>query len=184
MFGYLRKCGRRCARHMARFGRAHQGATAVEFALIAPGFVAVLIAALQTAVMLFAQQTLQTAAMEAGRLFLTGQAQNSNWNATQFAGQVCPMVQPLFNCNSLMVNVTSYSSFSSANTTAPTLTYDKSGNVTNVWSFTPGAPGQVMVVQLIYQWSTVDGPLGFALSNLPNGLTEIVGVSAFRVEPF
>jgi hypothetical protein len=41
-----------------------------------------------------------------------------------------------------------------------------------------------MVVQLIYQLSTVKGPLGFILSNLPNGSAEVMGISAFRVEPY
>jgi hypothetical protein len=41
-----------------------------------------------------------------------------------------------------------------------------------------------MVVQLVYQWSVISGPLGFVLSNLPNGAAEIVGVTAFMVEPY
>jgi Flp pilus assembly protein TadG len=184
MLEHLAKWSRRCARHISRFGRERQAATAVEFALIAPAFLATLIAILQTAIVLFAQQTLQTAAMEAGRLFLTGQAQNNNWTSTQFASKICPMVQPLFNCASLKVNVASYSSFSNASTTVPTLTFNSSGAISNTFSYAPGTPGQVMVVELIYTWSTVDGPLGFTLANLPNGLREIVGVSAFRVEPY
>jgi hypothetical protein len=42
----------------------------------------------------------------------------------------------------------------------------------------------VMVVQLIYQWPIVSGPFGYVLSNLGNGKTEIMGVAAFRVEPY
>jgi hypothetical protein len=41
-----------------------------------------------------------------------------------------------------------------------------------------------MVVQLVYKWSVVSGPLGFVISNLPNSAAEIVGVSAFMVEPY
>ena len=57
---------------------------------------------------------------------------------------------------------------------------------TPITSFTyaPGTPGEVMVVQLVYKWSVISGPLGFALSNLPNGAAEIVGASAFMVEPY
>ena len=69
---------RRCARDLAHFRRSQQGATAVEFALIAPAFLAMLIAVLQTCVFVFAQQTLQNAAMQAGRLIMTGQVQNGN----------------------------------------------------------------------------------------------------------
>jgi Flp pilus assembly protein TadG len=174
---------RRRSREATRFCATSGGATAVEFALIAPAFVATLVAVLQTAIFLFAQQTLQMAAAQAGRLFMTGQAQNSNMTQTQFLNAICPTIQALFNCNSLMVNVASYSSSGTASASAPTLTYTN-GQVSNAWSYSPGTPGQIMVVQLIYQWPVVGGPLGFSIANLPNGNAEMMGVTAFRVEPF
>ena len=56
--------------------------------------------------------------------------------------------------------------------------------MTNNWSYNPGNPGDVMVVQLIYQWPIVSGPFGYVLSNLGNGKTEIMGVAAVRAEPY
>jgi hypothetical protein len=41
-----------------------------------------------------------------------------------------------------------------------------------------------MVVQLVYPWSVVSGPLGFVLANLPNSAAEMMGDAAFRVEPY
>jgi Flp pilus assembly protein TadG len=180
----LQKLRRRCrywVRTVARFRVAECGATAVEFALIAPAFLATLIAVLETVIFLFAQ-ALQTAAVQAGRLFMTGQAQNLSQSA--FKTQVCQNYLPvLFNCNSLVVIVQSYSSFSSANTSAPAL-YDAQGNPVSTSAYSPGAQGQVMVVQLVYPWSVVSAPLGFVLANLPNSAAEMMGVSAFRVEPY
>jgi Flp pilus assembly protein TadG len=175
---------RRCARQVARFRRSRQGATAVEFALIAPAFLAMLIAVLQTCVFVFAQQTLQNAAVQAGRLIMTGQVQNGNVTQSQFLNSICPMIRPLFNCNSLIIDVQSYTSFSGADTSTPQLNYNGQGQVTNSWSYDPGTPGQVVIVRLIYQWSVVSGPLGFVLSNLPNNSAEMMGISAFRVEPY
>jgi len=163
---------------------ARSGATAVEFALIAPIFIAVLIAILEVAFFLIVQQTLQTAATTAGRLIMTGQAQNSAMTQSQFAAAVCPMVTALINCNNLMINVQSYSSFIGASASAPTLTYNAQGQVTNNWSYNPGVPGNVTVVQLIYQAPVVNGPLGFTLANLTNGTALMMGVTAFRVEPY
>ena len=94
------------------------------------------------------------------------------------------MIQVLFNCNNLMVNVQAYSDFSSASASAPTLTYNGQGQVTNNWSYNPGTPGQVMVVQLIYAWPVIGAPLGFNLSNLPGNAIEMMGVAAFRIEPY
>jgi Flp pilus assembly protein TadG len=176
---------RRCSRQVSRLRRARGGATAVEFALIAPVFLATLIAIFEVAIFLFAQQYLQTAATEAGRQFMTGQIQGSGQTEQQMITNViCPQIQTLFTCSSVMVNVQSYSSFSGANSSTPTLTFNAQGQVTNNWSYNPGNPGDVMVVQLIYQWPIVSGPFGYVLSNLGNGKTEIVGVAAFRVEPY
>lgn len=175
---------RRPLRSLRRFRSARRGATAVEFALIAPAFFALLIAIFETTLFLFAQQNLQNAAVSAGRLIMTGQVQSGNVTQSQFAADVCPMISALFTCANLMINVQSYTNFSSASTGAPTLTYNANGSVSNTWSYNPGAPGQVMVVQLIYQWPIIGGPLGYVLQNLGNGSAEMMGVTAFRVEPY
>jgi Flp pilus assembly protein TadG len=177
-------CLRHGSRNFLRFCAARRGATVVEFALIAPAFLAMLIAIFESTLFLFAQATLQDAAVESGRLFMTGQAQNAGTTQTQFKNEICPMVSALFNCNNLMVNVQSAASFGSASAAAPTLTYNTNGTVSNTWSYSPGTPGEVTVVQLIYQWPIVSGPLGYVLSNLGNGTTELMGVTAFRVEPY
>src|ERR1700683_1179690 len=74
--------GRRAPR-VFRFARASEAATAVEFALIAPAFLATLIAVFQTCVFMFAQTVLQNATNTAARDFLTGQAQNLGCSASQ-----------------------------------------------------------------------------------------------------
>jgi Flp pilus assembly protein TadG len=185
LIAYLRRHGR----NVSRFRLARDGATAVEFAMIAPAFLATLIAILETSYFLFAQQTLQTAAAEAGRLFMTNQgpAQNQIVNGQGqllSTSSICNIIKPLLSCGAVMVDVQSYLSFGSApDTSAPTLTYDNQGNVNNNWSYAAGTPGQVVVVRLIYQLTILPGPLGFALSNLSNGKMQVMGVTAIRVEP-
>ena len=49
---------------------------------------------------------------------------------------------------------------------------------------TGAAPGDVVVVQLVYAWPVVTGPLGFNITNLPNNQIQLTGVTAFRVEPY
>src|SRR3954447_4866230 len=178
----LRKCLRR--RTLSRFHSARSGATATEFALIAPVFLALMIAIMQVGIVFFAEQALQSAAVMASRLVLTGQAQNSSMNQAQFLNAICPKVQALFDCGSMMVDVQTYSSFNGADYSTPTLTYDANGNVTNAWSFAPGNAGSIVVVRFIYQWPVIGGPLGFSISNLTNGKRLMMGVSALRVEPY
>jgi len=175
--GYLRSP----VRAAAAFRAAERGATAVEFALIAPAFLATILALMQMALFIFAQQVLQNAAMQAGRQFMTGQAQSESQSA--FKTYVCQNYLPyMFDCNSLVIVVQSAASFSSTSTSAPAL-YSGGQPVQN-WTYSPGTPGQVMVVQLVYPWSVFGGPLGFTLANLPNSAAEMMGISAFRVEPY
>jgi Flp pilus assembly protein TadG len=183
MLKYPAQWSRRCMRHFLRFSRARQAATAVEFALIAPAFLAVLLAVLQTAIFLFAQQSLQNAAMQAGRLFMTGQAQGDSQSA--FRNLVCSNYLPsIFTCGNLVVVVQSASSFSGLTTSAPSLYSNGQQIPVTSFAYSPGTPGQVMVVQLVYPWSVFGGPLGFSLANLPGGAAEMMGTSAFRVEPY
>jgi Flp pilus assembly protein TadG len=180
MIGKLAKYFRRGVQGISRFSEAQHGATAVEFALIAPAFLATFIAVFQTCIFLFAQMALQNAAVQAGRYFMTGQAQNGGWTASTVKSKVCPSA--LFTCSDLVLVVQNASSFAAANTSAPAL-YNNGTAVTS-FAYNPGTPGEIMVVQLSYPWSVVSGPLGFVLSNLPNGAAQMTGVSAFRVEPY
>src|SRR6478735_11078606 len=78
------------------------GATAVEFALVGAPFIALLVALIQTFLVFFAQQYLETVTIQSSRMILTGQVQAQNLNQTQFASLVCSNVAILFNCNQLM----------------------------------------------------------------------------------
>jgi Flp pilus assembly protein TadG len=181
----LAKLSRRCTRAIIRFGVAQRGTTAVEFALVAPLLIALLVAIFQVTLFLFAQMNLQNAAVQAGRLIMTGQVQNAGTSQSAFLTKdVCPLLGPMFTCTNVYANVQSYINFSSASTTEPTLTYAGNGSVNNTWAYSPGSPGQVMVVQIIYQWPIIGGTLHAVLPNLGNGYAEMMGVTAFRVEPY
>jgi Flp pilus assembly protein TadG len=181
MVRVLTRYFQRAARDLVRLSAAREGATAVEFALIAPAFIALVVAIFQVCVYVFVQQSLQNAATQAGRLFLTGQAQT--WSQSTFKDYVCTNYLPsLFSCSSLIVSVQTYQNFASASTTAPAL-YNAGVPITS-FPYSPGTQGQIMVVQLVYPWSVVSGPLGFTIANLPNNAAEMMGVAAFRVEPY
>lgn len=158
-------------------------ATAVEFALVAPPFLALLVGIIQTFLVFFASQLLETVVNQSSRLILTGQVQSANMNQSTFAQQVCGQVAILFNCSGLMIDVQTYSAFCSANTGTPSLTFNAQGNVTNTWNYNPGTAGQIVVVRVMYQWPVFGGPLGFTLANLPNGNRLIMASAAFQNEP-
>jgi Flp pilus assembly protein TadG len=177
----------RSSRH---FALCRKGATAIEFALVAAPFLALLVATFETALVFFAGRVLDEVTEEASRYILTGQAQQSNMTQAQFLNYVCTssntaaLVSALFNCGKLMVNVQNYSDFASASTTGPTLTFNSNGTVSNTWNYAPGTPGSIVVVQVMYQWPIVLGPLNFNLSNLANGNRLLVSTAVFKTEPY
>jgi Flp pilus assembly protein TadG len=152
----------------------------VEFAMIAPIFLGTLIAIFATTTFLFAQQVLQTAATQAARDLMTGQAQNGNWQVSDLRASFCPIVQSLLDCNKVMIDVQSAPSVDGLDTSAPTANQI----VANNWQFNIGGPAQFVAVRLMYPWSTVTGPLGFTLVNLPNNAALIMGVGVVLVEPY
>lgn len=177
--GWVKRVASRAAR---RFVRKNDGAAAVEFALVAAPFLALVFAILETALVFFAGQVLETAAADSARLILTGQAQKGGLSQTQFKQEVCNRIYGLFDCNSgIKVDVRTYSSFSSASMSKP---IDSSGNVTFTPAYQPGTPGDIVVVRLLYEWPVYVSLLGLNLSDLSNGKRLIMATAAFRNEPY
>ena len=65
-------------RFLRRLARNSDGISAIEFALVGPIVIALLVGIMQTGVVFLYQQLLQTATTQAARLIMTGQAQTSN----------------------------------------------------------------------------------------------------------
>jgi Flp pilus assembly protein TadG len=168
-------------RSAARFARCESGATVVEFAMVATPFLALLVALFQSALVFFAGRVLDETVEAASRVIMTGQSQSSS--QANFASYLCGQTYALFTCGNFMINVQNYGSFASASTTTPTLTFDANGNVTNSWNYNTGGANDIVVVQVMYQWPIVLGPLGFNLSNLSNGNRLMVSTIVFKNEP-
>jgi Flp pilus assembly protein TadG len=171
--------GNRCAAFLAD----SKAATAVEFALVAAPFLAITVALIQTFLVFFAQGMLETVVRNVGRLIMTGQVQSQQMTASAFKTNVCNQGAILFTCANLMVDVQVASQWSSANAGMPTLTFNGSGGVTNVWQFNPGTAGDIVVVRVMYLWPVFFGPIAFNMANQPNGTRLIMASAAFQNEP-
>jgi Flp pilus assembly protein TadG len=168
----------------AGFARRQEGAAALEFAIVAAPFIALVLATIQTALAFFAGQVLESAVMDSSRQILTGSAQNASMTQAGFASAVCAKVQTLFNCGNLMIDVQTATSFGAANTALPTLTFNAQGAVTNAWAWQPGNPGDIVVMRVMYQWPVFLGPLGLSLSNESNGHLLLMATATFKNEPY
>jgi len=177
-----RETGRRERRPRRLFGfvRNRSGTAAVELAIVAAPFFALLIAILEVGLVFFAQQDLQTATTQAARLIMTGQAQNENLTQGEFVQQVCNNAA-IFTCGGLYANVQVYNSFQSVALSSPV----SSGQFSSAgFQYNMGGPGDIVVVQVFYLWPVLGGPLNFNLANANGSYHLLVGTSAFRVEPY
>jgi Flp pilus assembly protein TadG len=167
-----------------RFLRHQSGASAVEFGLILLPFLALMFAIMETALVFFADQTLQTAVADSARLIMTGQAQNGSFQQSDFKNAVCARVYGLFDCaNGIYVNVQTYSSFGAITYTPP---LDAQGHlVTSNFTYQPGGPGDIVVVQLFYKWPIYVSLMNLGnLSNMSGSNRLLVATAAFRNEPY
>lgn len=199
-----------------RFGRRlredRSGTAALEFAIVGPAVIALLLAILYTVFIYLAQQMLETAAQGAGRLLLIGSAQTTTLSnghvgmtASDFKNAICNgasgtdannqavtipvLLPPMLSCSRLTVNVTTATTYNVASTAAPTFTYNSSGVLTSTgtgYSNQSGGSGKnrVLVLQLIYLWPTGKGPLGLNLIDQPNSNHMLVATSVFTTEDY
>jgi Flp pilus assembly protein TadG len=167
---------------LARFRRDENGATAVEFGLIALPFFAILFAIIQAGLVFFAGQVLDSAVANASRLIRTGQAQQQNFDAAKFKDQICEQVDALFSCPDLKIDVQRFKTFGDVDLSPP---IDKAtGNFKMDPKYQPGDGGDIVVVRTFYEWPVFTKLLGFDLTNLANGNHLLSAVTAFRNEPF
>ena len=177
-----------------RFRRSRGGSAAVEFALVAPMFFALLFAIIETGLMFFANQVLETLTQDSARVIQTGQAmtpggisatQTGPLTEAQFQSQVvCANIPALLSCDKISIDVESYpptqawpASFSNQ--------IDSNGNfISNNLQYNTGGPCDVVIVRLFYPWPLFVTGLGYNISNLAGNKRLLWGSAAFRNEPY
>lgn len=181
------------ARALRRFRRDRHGSAAVEFALVAPLFFGLLFAIIETGMVFFAGEVLETITQDSARIIQTGQAmtpggvsatQTGPLTAAQFQQYVCSQIPALFSCNNVSIDVESYSP-SQAWPASLSNQIDSNGNfITSNLQYNTGGPCDVVIVRLFYQWPLFVTGLGFNLSNLSGSKRLLWASAAFRNEPY
>ena len=72
-------------------------------------------------------------------------------------------------------------SFSSVSITNP---IDAGKNFVPPNNYSPGGPGDIVVVRLFYQWPLIVTGLGYNISNLTGSKRLLTATAAFRNEPY
>ena len=169
-----------------RFSNNRRGSAAVEFALVAPMFFALIFAILETALYFFAGQVLEIGTQDTARLLFTNQAQGV-MSQQQFHDNLCNRISVLMSCSSLYVDVKSFSSFTAITSSDLADPIDSSGNFVNNFTYQSSNPGDTVVVRAFYQWPLFVTGLGYNIANIGRGTSSssrlLTATAAFRVEP-
>ena len=171
------------------------GASAVEFALVAMPFIGLLAITLQSAMLIWASRNLDDALQRAGRTIYTGQFQKSNASQndastllaamkTAICGTNASRIVTAFDCNALKLDVALGSSF--AGSTAPSPLDAKTGD----WSkgfgsnYACAQPGSIVVVTAAVKQRVAFSFLYGSVSSFSDGSRLLQSTAVFRTEPY
>jgi Flp pilus assembly protein TadG len=179
-----------------RLSRDERGVTLIEFALVGPMFIFLLLAIIEIGLTMLTQFVLDGAARSAARMVRTGQVQ-SGGGITTFQNQLCAQVASLLpNCSAVLFEVQAFPNFSSINFTP--CTSNANANPPGNCPFVPGTGGEVVGVRVSYArpyivpWvgeclTTGQCWLGLGTSaSAPSGTytTTLMSTVVFQNEPF
>jgi Flp pilus assembly protein TadG len=172
------------SRRGGTFARNESASPAVEFALVFPIFIAVVLATLQAATIFLVEEFFESAAEQAARIVLTNQT--GSLTAAQFRTQVCNQLTALFTCAQVIVELEPLPA-GTTNLTSLLPQFNASGSLASTPPVDVGAgagtPGEDMLLVVMYPWPVYGGPLGLNFANLRSGQMLMASTQVFRIEP-
>ena len=170
------------ARLIWQFGRREEGATAVEFALVAFPFIALLMVIFESAIVMFTDISLQNGVTAASRLIRTGQVQTQGMSQSAFRKILCDNVASYIDCSKIRIDVTK-STTPVVNGVDQQTVDDK----TDPERWQTSGPSDWVLVQARYDWKLFIPQISM-LSNYKNGQNEemrrLTAGALFRNEPY
>ncbi len=178
-----RICSASPLKTLRRFRRNQVGSAAVEFAIILPVFVLMLVGMIQIPLVFVAAHHLESATTRVGRLIQTGQVQSQGVTPSQFRSVLCDQMGVFLKCSdtNLRVEVRKLSGFASVPRGTPV---DEEGAFEEEVVYDPGNAGEVVAVRVFYQFPIWLPALLPTLANLPNGNRLLMSSVVFQNEPF
>jgi Flp pilus assembly protein TadG len=169
---------RRARRLLARFARARDGATAVEYALVAGPFLLLVFAIIELALVSLVSVTLENAVSDAGRKIRTGELQTTGGTAATFKTSMCSEMSWIGSACSgaLTIDVRTFSGFSNSSTAA-------SGAKPTTPCWDPGGPGSIVLVRAYYAWPLITPLLQTGLQTSSKKRV-ITAAATFSNEPY
>ncbi|GJD74059.1 TadE/TadG family type IV pilus assembly protein [Methylobacterium goesingense] len=179
------------------FLRDERGASAVEFAMVCPIFLAVVGAALQMMLMFLVSQNLDTGLQSTVRTLVTGQFQSensANKDKTALIGklrkQLCNntgvAAAAFFNCNDVILDVQVVDTFAGVTGANGSALDPSTGN----WragfgtAYTCPQPSKIVVVRAALKYAVFFSMMNAGIKSFGDGSALIQSNAVFRVEPY
>jgi Flp pilus assembly protein TadG len=167
-----------------------RGSVIVEFAIVGPVFLLLLLSIFELGYMVYVQTVLDGAARDAARLVRTGQIQGSGTptqQSTAFQTQLCNEMNAVaVSCSAMVFDIENFTNFSAlATQMAKPITRDpKTGAMTNA-AFQPGTASANVSVRVTYNRPFFTQWVGQMLSgHSSTNSAFLVSTVIFRNEPF
>ena len=168
---------------LRRYRKSDSGVTAIEFAIVAPPFLALMLAIFEVGIMLFSEYVIEHGVAKAARMIRTGEVQTANMTVTEFKALVCGNLSGYLDCETnLKVDVRKFVDFDAVSLPPP-LGADGEFSEGIGGTYEPGAPYEVVVVRVYYAWSLFMPGMSH-MSNMSDGRRLLAAGAAFRNEPF
>lgn len=171
---------------LRHFRRARDGATAVEFGLIAVPMLMLIFGTIELGMVLLVSSTLDTATDYAAREIRTGRFQGGGASTeSDFRQLMCEQMTWLggTDCKSkVFVEAQTFSNFATASTAAIEDPEKFDPDTKRCWSV--GNQGDIVVVRTYYDWPLFTPLLSSALANRNDDSRLISAARAFKNEPF
>lgn len=169
-----------------RFLKCRSGSSAVEFALVAPLFLALTFSILEAGYFFFVESAVDAANAKAARLIRTGQAQSNAISRDAFFDEICDVVKLFGDCNErLTVDVAQFSTFAelAADVAAP-VCRDAEPDAVDAIPYEAGGARDIVRVRVCYMHHGVNPGLGLNLEKSADGAMKMFSTTIFRNEPY
>jgi len=176
---------------VALFLRDRDGATAIEFAMLAIPFFLLTFAILESCISLTATQIVSNSADEVARQFRTGQLRpdpkdaNNQQLAAKVKDAVCKQLEMMVSrgCPGLAIDLRTFVNFADAANLRTKLT--AAGDLdTTGFAIKPGGPEERNILRVYYKWPVITDFMRASMSNLKGGYILQTGTAIWQNEPF
>ena len=169
-----------------RFLKNRKGTAAIEFAIIAPVFLALMFSIFEVGWFHFVNATVNSATTNASRLVRTGQAQLAGLTKEEYFDQVCDVVEAFGDCDDkLTVDVATFADFQALadDTSSATCRDAPQEDIDNI-PYSPGAEDAIVRVRVCLLYKTLNPAIGMSMAEEGSSERRVVSTLVFRNEPY